>query len=1254
MKLWQIIITSVILLIASLLAWLMTTESGLRWGIHQVAQLIPGQLQTDEISGRLIGPVTVQNVRFEQNGTVVKIENISLDWRPSRLLKGELNIGQFSINQLDLTLPDKQADNKPFNVPDIQFPLAVKIEQFRITDIAINQPGQRFQIDRVSLNANARDDNIHIHQFMIKAPRYQVNISGMVQTSNYYEHQLTIDWQTSTLPDKTISGHGNLAGSLEDTKLTHQITQPVKVALSANIKNIIKELSWRAELNAENLIIRELNPDWPDASLRLALQGKGDLNTADIEGLVNGNYEDIEQLNAKLEISRQPNNRIDIKHLQLTQTGNQATVNTRGFWQPAVDGGNFELSFDWEKMQWPLKIDTANCKSGSACPEADRYIVKTSDGRGQLKGKPDQYHITLQSGSDIHQLGHTRILVDANGNLDGIKLHSLEIKTPAGSALAHGDLLWTPEISWTATVKARDINPEIIDPEWPGQLQAGFVSTGRIKSGKLTATVKDLNSYGNLRGYPVNLTGQLAWQNDQTNIDQLYLRSANSTLNMNGMIGKNFNLKFNLKSPNLSELYPDAGGALYTHGTLTGKTNLPVINAQLEGRNLSFENNKVEKITGHLAADIYKWKQLDIDITANNIVLNDRIIQTALLNVDKRQIQAQATSDELQIEVAMTGDITADGWSGELQQASFTMTDVTQWQLDQPSKITLSAETIMTDPLCWHDNREGKACITLEHKKDRWEAMLNIKRLSLVLLKYWLPELMTVEGLADIKSTLTYAQAGSLFGNMDIHIDQGRVTYPLVEGGREEWDYRQADISVSLKPDGISAIAKVDVGESEKINANVNLPGARLPGLKPATQPLRADATLQIQNLGLIAALIPEIDRLAGNIKVNLNIAGTLNKPTIAGELALKDGSVNIPKLGLNITAIKLQGSTTAMQQFNYQLDATSGEGSINITGRTHLDRKNGWPTKLSIKGKSFQVAKIPEAQIVVDPDLEMTLQAKEIMVEGKVFIPFAKLQPKDISRAARVSEDVVIIGNEVEEMEKWQLTSRIRVILGDRVSFFGYGFEGRVGGNLLLEDVPGQITKATGEINVPEGRYRAYGQRLEVEHGRMLFSGGPPTNPGLDLRAIRKVGTITAGIKVKGTLKNPQLELFSIPTMGQTDTLSYLLLGRPIETTNTEDGNIMARAALAMGLSGGDRIARSLADRFGIDELHVDSSDDGSQASLVLGRYLSPKLYISYGVGLIEAVNTINVRYQISDKWQLTGESGLHQGADILYTIER
>ena len=219
---------------------------------------------------------------------------------------------------------------------------------------------------------------------------------------------------------------------------------------------------------------------------------------------------------------------------------------------------------------------------------------------------------------------------------------------------------------------------------------------------------------------------------------------------------------------------------------------------------------------------------------------------------------------------------------------------------------------------------------------------------------------------------------------------------------------------------------------------------------------------------------------------------------------------------------------------------------------------------------------------------------------------------------------------------------------------FLGFGFEGRLGGSLLLEEEPGQLTKASGEINVLEGRYRAYGQRLEIERGRLVFAGGPLTNPGLDLRAVRHVNAITAGVKVKGSLAEPQLELFSSPAMGQTDMLSYLILGRPMETATGEEGAMIANAALAVGLGGGDKLARVVGDRFGLDEMRVESSEQGDQASLVVGRFLTPKIYVSYGVGLIEAINTFTVRYQISDQWHIKAESGESQGADIFYTIDR
>ncbi|MDH5484859.1 MAG: translocation/assembly module TamB domain-containing protein, partial [Gammaproteobacteria bacterium] len=487
-----------------------------------------------------------------------------------------------------------------------------------------------------------------------------------------------------------------------------------------------------------------------------------------------------------------------------------------------------------------------------------------------------------------------------------------------------------------------------------------------------------------------------------------------------------------------------------------------------------------------------------------------------------------------------------------------------------------------------------------------------------------------------------------------IELPAGTLSYPLLEGERDQWAYRSGKAAITLDEQGLKASTAFVMGNNDHIRGQLTLPGAKLLALVAETQRLQASVELTLHDLGLIEALLPEVYDLRGELGFNLDIDGTLARPRLNLRSQLSNAALRIPRLGLHIAPLSLEAASDGVETLRFQLDARSGKGKLNLQGQTALDRDAGWPTEISIGGEAFEVSRIPEARVLVTPDLQLRLKNRTLDISGKVHIPYAELQPKDITTAARVSNDTVILGAEQAAIEKWLINTRIRLNLGERVNFYGFGFEGRLGGSLLLQDEPGQLTRGTGEINIPEGRYRAYGQRLDVEHGRLLYTGGPLGNPGLDIRAVRHVNNVTTGLKVRGSLDQPQLELFSIPAMGQTDALAYLLLGRPLETTSGEEGEMMAKATLALGLSGGDHIARMLGSRFGLDEMRIESSGTGEQASLVMGRYLSPKLYISYGVGLVEAFNTLSVRYQISDKWQLKAESGEAQGADILYTIER
>ena len=141
-----------------------------------------------------------------------------------------------------------------------------------------------------------------------------------------------------------------------------------------------------------------------------------------------------------------------------------------------------------------------------------------------------------------------------------------------------------------------------------------------------------------------------------------------------------------------------------------------------------------------------------------------------------------------------------------------------------------------------------------------------------------------------------------------------------------------------------------------------------------------------------------------------------------------------------------------------------------------------------------------------------------------------------------------------------------------------------------------------------------------------------------------------------RGTLNNPKMTLFSDPKMPDSSILSYLVLGRAPQNGGAGgESALLFKAAGAMGLGGG-ALTKSLGDTFGLDALELGSSGDGgSGTSLMLGKYLTPDLYVGYGVGLLNAVNTFNVKYRLCQRLMFeSNSSAVGTGADLIYTVER
>ncbi|RZA14274.1 MAG: translocation/assembly module TamB, partial [Proteobacteria bacterium] len=123
----------------------------------------------------------------------------------------------------------------------------------------------------------------------------------------------------------------------------------------------------------------------------------------------------------------------------------------------------------------------------------------------------------------------------------------------------------------------------------------------------------------------------------------------------------------------------------------------------------------------------------------------------------------------------------------------------------------------------------------------------------------------------------------------------------------------------------------------------------------------------------------------------------------------------------------------------------------------------------------------------------------------------------------------------------------------------------------------------------------------------------------------------------------------FSEPTMSQEQALSYLVLGRPLGNGG-EDNNMLAQAALGLGLMGSSGVTSKLATDLGIEDFQLDTQGSGDATSVVASGNISEKLSLRYGVGVFEPANTIALRYLLSKRLYLEVASGVASSLDLFY----
>ncbi len=97
-------------------------------------------------------------------------------------------------------------------------------------------------------------------------------------------------------------------------------------------------------------------------------------------------------------------------------------------------------------------------------------------------------------------------------------------------------------------------------------------------------------------------------------------------------------------------------------------------------------------------------------------------------------------------------------------------------------------------------------------------------------------------------------------------------------------------------------------------------------------------------------------------------------------------------------------------------------------------------------------------------------------------------------------------------------------------------------------------------------------------------------------------------------------------------------------------DTYILARAALALGVTGGSPIIGNIADKIGIEDFQLDTTGSGDKTSIVAISNITDKLSIHYGFNIFQAINNIMLRYKLSKTIYLEATTGAASSLDLFY----
>ncbi|MBS6738561.1 MAG: autotransporter assembly complex protein TamB [Enterobacteriaceae bacterium] len=1257
MSLWKKISLGVlvfILLVLGTVIFLVGTTSGLHLLFKAANRWVPG-LEIGQVTGGW-RDLSLKNIRYDQPGIAVNAGEFHLAVKLGCLRDSSLCVNDISLKDINVVIDTKkmppaalvkEEDNGPLN---LSTPYPITLSRVALNNVNINIDDTTVSVMNFSSALNWEEKNL-----TLKPTSLSGLLIALPKVAKVAQEQVVEPKVENPKPDELPLGES--LKQLFAKPLLPQMTD-VHLPLNLNIEEFRGEqlrLTGDTDITVSNMLLKVSSID---GNMKLDAfdidSNQGTLNATGTATLRDNWPVDI-TLNSTLNVDPMKGEKVKLKvggevRKQLefgVNLSGPVDIVLRGQTQLAEAGLPLNLDITSEQLYWPF--------TGEKQYQADDLKLK-------LTGKMTDYTLSFRTAVKGQDVPPATITLDGKGNEQQISIDKLSVAALEGKTEFKALLDWQQAISWRGELTLDGINTAKTFPDWPAKLNGLAKMRGSLYGGTWQLDIPELKLAGNVKQNKVSVDGQLKGNSYmQWTIPGLHLELGRNKADVKGELGvKDLNLDANIDAPGLDNALPGLGGTAKGLVNIRGTVDAPQVMADITASNLRWQALRVARVL--VKGDVKSTDQL----AGTMNVRVERLSQPGV-NISLATLAAKGSEKQHELELRVQGEPVAgqlklagsfdrneQRWKGTLSDTRFT-TPVGPVALNREIALDYrnQEQKISIGPHCW-TNPNAELCVpqTIDAGA-QGRAVVNLNRFDLAMLKPFMPDTTQASGTFSGKADVSWdaTKEGLPQGEVTLSGRNVKVTQ-VVNDAPLPVAFETLNLNAKLQNN------RADLGWLIRLTNNGQFDGQVQVTDPQGRRNLGGNVNIRNFSLAMANAIFTRGEKAAGTLNANLRLGGNLQSPQLFGQMQLNGVDVEG-----NFMPFDMQPSQLAMN-FNGTTSTLQGvvrtqRGQINLSGDADWSQINNWRARVAAQGNKVRITVPPMVRLDVSPDLVFEATPTLFTLDGRVDVPWARIVVHDLPESAvGTSSDEVMLNADLKPEKPKSaaipINSNLIVHVGNNVRMDAFGLKARLTGDLkVTQDQQG--LGLNGQINIPEGRYHAYGQDLIVRKGELIFS-GPVDQPLLNIEAIRNPDAtendVTAGVRITGTADEPKAEIFSDPAMSQQEALSYLLRGQGLESGQS-DSAAMTSALVGLGVAQSGQVVGKIGETFGVSNLALDTEGVGDSSQVVVSGYVLPGLQVKYGVGIFDSLATLTLRYRLMPKLYLEAVSGLDQALDLLYQFE-